>query len=184
MEANSERDVVEGPRHPVERSLRVTSLERSRLVPIVIVAGVLVITAVGALLLHRAEAQTNDTALSASAKPVTVVAALETTFRASRRYVGTLEPWVTAAVGPQLVSAYVDTVLVRPGAIVRKGDVLATLDCRNASATSQAVAMQARAVGARQQALAHEASRVQGLLEGGYVSPNDAEQKAAQSASE
>ena len=53
-------------------------------------------------------------------------------------------------VGPQLVSAYVDTVLVRPGATVKRGDVIATLDCRNASAIEQAVAMQARAVEAQQ----------------------------------
>lgn len=158
--------------------------KKSPLVPIVIVIGVLTVTSVGALLLHRAEARTNSVALSAAPKPVTIVAATETTFRASRKYVGTLEAWVRAAVGPQLVSAYVDTVLVRPGAVVKKGDVLATLDCRNASATSQAVAMQARALDARQKAIAHEATRVQGLLEGGFVSPNEAEQKAAQSASE
>lgn len=158
--------------------------KKSRLVPIVIVIGVLTVTSLGALLLHRAEARTNNVALSAAPKPVTIVAADETTFRASRKYVGTLEAWVRAAVGPQLVSAYVDTVLVRPGAVVKKGDVLATLDCRNASATSQAVAMQARALDARQKAIAHEATRVQGLLEGGFVSPNEAEQKAAQSASE
>jgi RND family efflux transporter MFP subunit len=156
----------------------------SRLVPVAILLSALALTTVGALLLHRAEAHSNSVALSATPKPVTVVRAAETTFRASRRYVGTLEAWVRAAVGPQLVSAYVDTVLVRPGAIVKKGDVLATLDCRNASATSQAVAMQARALDARQKAVAHEASRVQGLLEGGFVSENEAEQKAAQSASE
>jgi RND family efflux transporter MFP subunit len=158
--------------------------KKTHAVPIAIVVGVLVLTSVGALLLHRAEAHTNNVPLSVTAKPVTIVTASETTYRASRKYVGTLEPWVKAAVGPQLVSAYVDTVLVRPGSTVKKGDVLATLDCRNASATSQAVAMQARALDARQKALAHEASRVQGLLEGGFVSPNEAEQKAAQSASE
>jgi RND family efflux transporter MFP subunit len=152
--------------------------------PIAIVGLVLALVAVGGLLLHRAEAQINDVALSSTPKPVTVVAAPEARFRGSRTYVGTLEPWVVAAVGPQLVSAYIDTVLVRPGAVVKKGDVLATLDCRNASATSQAVAMQARALDARQKAVAHEASRVQGLLDGGFVSPNEAEQKVAQSASE
>ena len=47
---------------------------------------------------------------------------------------GTIQPWVEAKIGPQLVSAYVDTVLVRPGAVVKRGEVLATLDCRNASA--------------------------------------------------
>jgi RND family efflux transporter MFP subunit len=78
----------------------------------------------------------------------------------------------------------VDTVLVRPGAVVKKGDVLATLDCRNTNAMSQAVAMQARALETRQKAIANEATRVHGLLDGGFVSPNEAEQKEAQSASE
>jgi RND family efflux transporter MFP subunit len=75
-------------------------------------------------------------------------------------------------------------VLVRPGASVKRNEVLATLDCRNASASSQAVAAEARAIDERQQAVAHEAARVQSLLDGGFVSPNEAEQKSAQSASE
>jgi len=158
--------------------------KRSPLVPVAIAAGVLVLLALGFVLLRRAESGTNDVALNGAPKPVTVVAARGTSFRASRTYVGTLEPWIRAEIGPQLVSAYVDTVLVRPGAAVKKGDVIATLDCRNASATSQAVAMQARALDARQKAFADEAARVQGLLEGGFVSPNEAEQKTAQSASE
>jgi RND family efflux transporter MFP subunit len=136
---------------------------------------------VGALMVVHAESKTNKTSLTASPKPVTVIASTEATFRPSRTYVGTLEPWVEAKIGPQLVSAYVDTVLVRPGAVVKKGDVLATLDCRNANASSQAVAMQARALEARQQAILHESTRVQGLLDGGFVSPNEAEQKSAQS---
>jgi RND family efflux transporter MFP subunit len=156
----------------------------SKVVPVSIAAGALLLLVLGALLLRRAEAGTNDVALSSAPKPVTVLKTSATTFRATRRYVGTLEPWVRAAVGPQLVSAYVETVLVRPGATVKKGDVLATLDCRNASAASRTVAMQARALDARQKALAHEATRVAGLLDGGFVSPNEAEQKAAESASE
>jgi len=156
----------------------------TRLLPLGIAGGVLLLLALGIALLRHAESGTNDIALSNAAKPVTVIAPSETTFRTSRTYVGTLEPWVRAAVGPQLVSAYVDTVLVRPGAVVKKGDVLATLDCRNASATSQAVAMQARALEAQQKAVAHEAARVQGLLDGGFVSPNEAEQKTAQSAAQ
>ncbi|HEX4337106.1 MAG TPA: efflux RND transporter periplasmic adaptor subunit [Polyangiaceae bacterium] len=154
------------------------------MIPAGIVIAVVVLLALGGLLLHHAESKINDVALSSLPKPVTVVRAGGTTFRASRTYVGTIEPWVRAAVGPQLVSAYVDTVLVRPGAVVKKGDVLATLDCRNASATSQAVAMQARSLDARQRAAAHEASRTQGLLDGGFVSSNEAEQKSAQSESE
>jgi RND family efflux transporter MFP subunit len=67
---------------------------------------------------------------------------------------------------------------------VKRGDILATLDCRNSSAAQQAVAAQARAVDARQKALANEASRTAGLLDGGFVSPNEAEQKVAQSAAE
>jgi RND family efflux transporter MFP subunit len=43
--------------------------------------------------------------------------------------------------------------------------------------------MEARALDAKQQALAHEAARVSGLLDGGFVSPNEAEQKEAESAS-
>ncbi|MEA2753513.1 MAG: rane fusion protein multidrug efflux system [Myxococcales bacterium] len=147
-------------------------------------AAVLLLLAVGAFMVFRADAKTNKVALTDEPRPVSVIEARGTTYRASRTYVGTLEPWVAANVGPQLVSAYVDTVLVRPGAIVRKGDVIATLDCKTASATSQAVAMQARALEARQKAVANESARVQGLLDGGFVSPNEAEQKAAQSASE
>ena len=154
------------------------------LVPIVIGAALLVLLLLGGLLIVRSESHVNTVALVSSAKPVTVVEANASTFRSSRTYVGTIEPWIEAKVGPQLVSAYVDTVLVRPGAVVKKGDVLATLDCRNASAASQAVAMNARALDARQQAIAHESTRIQGLLDGGFVSPNEAEQKSAQSAAE
>jgi membrane fusion protein (multidrug efflux system) len=154
---------------------------RRLLLPLGIVLAAGLVLAVGLFMVVRAGAHTNKVALDAAPKTVTVVQPKETTYRGSRSYVGTIEPWVQATVGPQFVSAYVDTVLVRPGATVKKGDVLATLDCRNASATSQAVAMQAQALEARQQAITHEATRVQGLLEGGFVSPNEAEQKAAES---
>ncbi len=157
---------------------------RRPLVPILIGAGAAALLLVGGTMMLHAEGQTNKVALASTAKPVTVVLAKASTYRASRTYVGTSQPWVEAKVGPQLDSAYVDTMLVRPGAVVKKGDVIATLDCRNASATSQAVRMQARALEARQQAVAHESSRVQGLLDGGFVSPNEAEQKSAQSAAE
>jgi RND family efflux transporter MFP subunit len=75
-------------------------------------------------------------------------------------------------------------VLVRPGATVKRGDVLATLDCRDASASTRAIAAHARAIDAHQKAIADEASRTQGLLSGGFVSPNEAEQKSSQSVSE
>ncbi len=154
------------------------------LIPIGIAVGVVVVAIVGGALVMRAESRTNKVALSAGAKPVTILPAAAATYRPSRVYVGTLRPWVEASVGPQLVSAYVDTVLVRPGATVKRGDVLATLDCRNVSAESLAISSTARAIEARQRAMANESARIQGLLDGGFVSPNEAEQKQAQSVAE
>lgn len=135
----------------------------------------------GAALLLRAKT-TGAPPLSAQPKGVTAAPAREATYRPTRRFVGTLAPWQQANVGPQLVSAYVETVLVRPGDRVERGQVLATLDCRNATAANRSVAMKARALDERQRALASEAARVQGLVEDGFVSRNEAEQKAAQSA--
>ena len=132
----------------------------------------------------RADSRTNKVALVSRPKPVTVIRAKAAMYRPSRIYVGSLQPWVQANVGPQLVSAYVDAVLVRPGAVVKRGDVLATLDCRDASASVKAISARARAIDTHQQAMAHEANRTQGLLDGGFVSPNEAEQKTSESASE
>jgi membrane fusion protein (multidrug efflux system) len=159
------------------------SRSRSKL-PLGIGAGVLLILVIGALMMWRADARTNKVALSSRPKPVTVVRAHAAMYRPTRMYVGTLQPWIEAKVGPQLVSAYVDTVLVRPGAVVKRGEVLATLDCRDASASVKAIAARARAIDAHQQAIAHEATRTQGLLDGGFVSPNEAEQKTSQSTAE
>jgi RND family efflux transporter MFP subunit len=155
---------------------------RSAGIRIAIAVGALLVAALVVLMVVRAEDRTNKVALASAPKPVTVVVAKDSSFQSTRTYVGTLQPWVEANVGPQLVAAYVDTVLVRPGAVVKRGDVLATLDCRSSSAASQAVAMQARAIDARQRAIAHEAERIKGLLDGGFVSQNEAEQKAAMSA--
>jgi len=157
---------------------------RSHLVPVVIVASTLGVLAVGGWLVWRAQSKVNDVALASAPRPVTVVGASAATFRDSRKYVGTLRPWIEANVGPQFISAYVDTVLVRPGAVVKRDEVLATLDCRHSSAASQAVAAEARAIDAMQRAVAHESTRIQSLLDGGFVSPNDAEQKAALSSSQ
>ena len=154
------------------------------MLPLVIAGMVAALLLLGGLMMWRADARTNKVALASRPKPVTVVRAQAATYRPSRTYVGTLQPWVQAAVGPQFVSAYVSTVLVRPGATVKKGEILATLDCREVSASTKAVEARARALDARQQAVAHEASRTQGLLDGGYVSPNEAEQKTALSKSE
>jgi membrane fusion protein (multidrug efflux system) len=153
-------------------------------VALAIAAGTVLLIAVGGSFYWRAHSQVNQVALAAAPKAVTVVEAYADTFRPTRHYVAIVAPWVQAAVGPQFIAAYADTVLVRPGATVKRGEILATLDCRDATATQRAVAMQARAIDARQKALANESNRISSLLHGGFVAPNDAEQKAAGSESE
>jgi RND family efflux transporter MFP subunit len=138
---------------------------------------------VGGVLYVRAASDTNQVALASQPKGVTAAVAKSQSFQPSRRYVGTIEPWLSASIGPQMVSAYVDTVLVRPGDIAKRGSVLATLDCRNASAMSKVVAAQARALDAMRTATANEASRVASLLDGKYVSQNEVDQKKAEAAS-
>jgi membrane fusion protein, multidrug efflux system len=156
----------------------------ARWIPLAIAGGVVGVLALGWALMHHAEAAVSKVALASAPKPVTTILARETTYRESHAYVGTLRPWVEASVGPQFVSAYVDTVLVRPGANVKRSEVLATLDCRNASASSLAVEAEAHAIDARQRAVAHESLRLDTLLDGGFVSPNEAELKQAQSTSD
>ncbi len=146
--------------------------------------GTIVVVTMGYGLYARARAHVNDVALASRPKAVSVIEARSGTFQPERHYVGTVDPWVIANVGPQLISAYVDTVLVRPGDPVKHGQVLATLDCRDASASNRAVAAQARAIDAKQKALANEAARVASLLDGGFAAPNEAEQKLANSDSE
>src|SRR5262249_23293957 len=146
--------------------------------------GTFVIVGAGFLLHVRARSRINDVALASAPKAVTVALARAATYRGERRYVATLDPWVSADVGPQLIAAYADTVLVRPGAEVKRGQVLATLDCRESNAAHRAVAMQAHAIEAKQKALANESARVSSLLDGGFVAPNEAEQKVATSESQ
>jgi len=153
-------------------------------IPRVIGFGVAGLVLLGGAMMWHAAAQTNKVALASSPKPVTYVIAKSAGYRPTRTYVGTLQPWVEASIGPQLISAYVDTVLVRPGAFVKRGEVLATLDCRNANAAQSGIASQARSIDARQRAVADESARTQGLLDGGFVSANEAEQKRAQSTSD
>ena len=141
--------------------------------------GLAVVVGIGAWLYVRATGSINKVALASAPKRVTAVAAKATTYQPTRRYVGVVEPWVEAIVGPQLVSAYVDTVLVRPGDVVKRNAVIATLDCRDASAANNAVAMQARAIEAQQLASANEAARVSSLLAGKFVSQNEVDQKSA-----
>jgi RND family efflux transporter MFP subunit len=161
-----------------------TSARGTGLLALIVVGVTVGSLAAGGAVLLRSEARTNKVALAASPRRVSAVRAKAAQYRPSRSYVGTLHPWVEANVGPQLVSAYVDSVLVRPGARVKRGDVLATLDCRNASTATSAIAMQARAIEARQKAVEDEARRTQRLLDGGFASANEAEQALAQSAAE
>jgi RND family efflux transporter MFP subunit len=161
-----------------------TTTKRTPLIPLAIAGGVVVILGSGLALVLHAESKVNRVALASEPRPVTVIGASETTFRDSHRYVGTLRPWIEASVGPQYISVYVDTVLVRPGASVHRGDVLATLDCKNASAASVAVAAEARAIDARQRAVADETARMKTLLDGGFIDPNSVEVKQAEAASE
>jgi RND family efflux transporter MFP subunit len=154
------------------------------LVPILVIAGLALVILVGLLLHHHAASKINRVALSATPKDVSVVRARATTYQPTHRYVGTLRPWIEANVGPQLIAAYVSTVLVRPGAVVKRNQVLGTLDCRDASARSHSVDLEARALQDQQIALAAQAQRMTGLLDGGYIAANEVEQNAAQSNSE
>jgi membrane fusion protein, multidrug efflux system len=135
-------------------------------------------------LVHRSERDVNSVALADQPQPVSIVRTVAASYRATRTYVGSLEPWNVASVGPQFVSAYVDTVEVRPGAVVKKGDVLATLDCRDVHSSAAAVAARARALDAQQQALASQVKRLGELQQHGFVSADDVEQKTAASLAE
>lgn len=163
--------------------MTVTPASKSRRLPLLIVAGTAAVVVLGIVLVSRANSHVNKIALYTEPKQVTVVAARAADYRPFRRYVGTIQPWVEAKIGPQIIAAYADTVLVRPGDVVKRGQVIATLDCRNASASSRAVSMQARAIQTEQEALSHEAARLGELKAGGFASPNEIERHAADSAS-
>jgi RND family efflux transporter MFP subunit len=155
---------------------------RSRAFRVGVGVSIAVVVAVIAAIFVRTDSKTNKIALAS--KPVSYALARAAEYRASRTYVGTIRPWIEASVGPQFVAAYVDTVLVRPGARVDRNEVLATLDCRNASAASLAIAGQARAIDARQKALADEAARKRALLDGGFIAENEVVQTVARSEAE
>ena len=156
---------------------------RQRRIPIFIAIGVVAVLLLGFLMVARASSHVNKVALASLPVGVTAVEAQATAFNSTRHYVGTLRPWVEAKIGPQLISAYVGSVLVRPGDHVKRGQVIGTLDCRNASAASQGISMQAKALQAQQVALAHEAARITELQTGGFASANEIERKQADSAS-
>jgi RND family efflux transporter MFP subunit len=153
-------------------------------IPIIIAGSTLGLALLGGFMVWHAGHKVNRTPMAGVPRPVSVVDAKAGSFRDSRTYVGTIQAWVEANIGPQYISAYVQTVLVRPGDTVAEGAIVATLDCSNPSASTRAAAMQARSVDARQRALADESARIQTLLDGGFVAPNESEQKEAQSEAE
>ena len=156
---------------------------RQRRIPIIIAVGVAAVLLLGFLMVARAGSHVNKVALASLPVGVTAVEARATSFNSTRHYVGTLRPWVEAKIGPQLISAYIGSVLVRPGDHVKRGQVIGTLDCRNASAASLGISMQAKAIQSQQVALAHEAARITELQSGGFASANEIERKQADSAS-
>ena len=85
---------------------------------LVIGGAVVALLIVGVALVSHAHGKVNRVALAASPRRVAVVEAQTTTFSDSRDYVGAVESWIEASVGPQYISAYVNTVLVRPGDVV------------------------------------------------------------------
>ena len=160
--------------HPVGHTLAIVAISAG--------AAVLILGVV--LLSVRASHDVNRVPLEADPRPVTVVPAQSMPYRDTRTYVGAVEPWIEASVGPQYISAYVSTVLVRPGDTVKRGQILATLDCSNPNASTRAVQMHARAADARVRAAADETARLTTMLDGGFVAPNEVEQKSALSMAE
>ncbi|HNN92580.1 MAG TPA: efflux RND transporter periplasmic adaptor subunit [Pseudomonadota bacterium] len=152
-------------------------------IPVIVFALVALVGVITLALFLHARSGENRVALSQTPRGVSVVAAQASQYRPTRRYVGTVAPWLEARIGPQFTSAYVDTVLVRPGEPAARGQVLATLECKSASAQSRAMQQQARALSATQVAIESEAGRLSGLLAGGYVSPNEVERREAESKS-
>jgi membrane fusion protein, multidrug efflux system len=151
---------------------------------LVLASGTVALAVLGVILVLRADRRVNKVALGGAPRPVTVELSVPTEYREARTYVGSVEAWIEASVGPQYVSAYVETVPVRPGDVVTRGQVLATLDCSNPSASTRAMEMQVRASRARLQAITDQADRERSLLDGGFIAPNQVEQTTAQSSAE
>jgi RND family efflux transporter MFP subunit len=160
------------------------STRRKIFVPVLLIGLCVVILAAGGFLVLRMKSRSQQTAAADQPKAVTVVTARPATYHPTRRYVGRIEPWLEAKIGPQFVSAYVKEVRFRPGAAVLRAQVVATLDCSNVTADREVATMRARAHEVRQKALAHEGKRLAALVKRGFVSENEVEQKMAQSASE
>jgi membrane fusion protein (multidrug efflux system) len=176
-------DVEESERspEPVEERGRAGGHRRE----LIAIGGIVVLLVVsGGLLVHHAEGKVNRVPLSGAARPVSVVGAEAAPYSDSRSYVGAIDSWIEASVGPQYISAYVTTVLVRPGDVVTRGQVVATLDCAHPNAVSRSVQLQAQAIGQQQRATADEAAREASMLKGGFIAPNQVEQTSAQSSAE
>lgn len=151
----------------------------------IVIVGSIAMLLVGVIALYyRAASRTNHVSLADAPKPVSTAKAAAGSYRPVRTYVGTTNALNSARIGPQYVSAYVGSVLVRPGATVKQGQVLATLDCRNSSAASREIAARAKALEERQSALSHEAERITQMTKGGFASQNEAEQITARSSAE
>jgi RND family efflux transporter MFP subunit len=150
----------------------------------IVVASGVALAGLGALLVWRIESGTSHTALADAPKGVTLIEAKPASYRASRRYVGAVRPWLEARIGPQFVAAFVDDVLVRPGDPVEKGALLARLACRHVAANAQALSESAKAQAAQQQAAAGESKRLAEMVKLGFVSQNEAEKKLAESEAE
>lgn len=164
------------PPAPIRRRPRTGARYRVGVIVIALVAA-----ACGEALYVRATSTPLVAALADLPAEVTCVTAEQAVYRPTTRYVGTIEPWLSASVGPQLTSAYVTDVRVRPGASVTRGEVLATLDCRESRASAQAMRQEARAIAAQERALARQAERTSALLAGGFVAENDVDLRTASS---
>ena len=121
----------------------------------------------------RMERRTNEVALADEPKAVTVVRARATSYQPERRFVGTVEPWHRAEVGPQFLSAYVREVTARPGAPVVEGQILAELDCRDARTAAEVLTSELEAMAVEQKAATEELRRTEALAERGFVSANE-----------
>ncbi|HJU83418.1 MAG TPA: efflux RND transporter periplasmic adaptor subunit [Holophagaceae bacterium] len=132
----------------------------------------------------KTERSHHATALQATSKGVTVVPAKPAEYRPQHRYVGSLQAWNEAKVGPQFISAYITQVQVRPGDQVRRGQILATLEPERAQAQNEATKLQAEAIEAKLTAVKKESERILGLMKKGIVSVNEAENKLAEARSE
>jgi membrane fusion protein, multidrug efflux system len=152
--------------------------------PWLIVGGTALVMIAGTWLAVRAANRQNTVSLSQAPKRVGTVAVKEAIYRVQHRYVGTLLAWDESKLGPQFISGYLTEVRVRPGALVRKGEVLAVIEPERAKAQNTVSTMQAAAIQAKLSALAKESERIQGLQKKGIVSENEAENKLAEVMSE